>query len=151
MEMLILYLYLCLLISFVTSFHTHKCPSIYHCPVNELLEKENITQDLNLDPCTIFPTQCLQILSLNICSATNSGEATMGSIIDLSHVQQEPKVNITFPNNTKSLVLLAMVDPDAPSRKNPTSRYVIGLTYHIGIYINIMMYNLKISIKNIFS
>ena len=127
MKNAILYRYLCLLISFVTSFHTHKCPSIYHCPVNEFLEKQDIIKDLNLEPCTNLPTQCLQILSLNF-SSNNLVIEKMGQIIDLSQVQKEPKVEIPdFDNNTKSLVLLAMVDPDAPSRKNPSSRYVVIL------------------------
>ena len=130
MEKAILYLYLSLLMSFVTSFHKHKCPSIYHCPVNEFLEKEGIIKDLNLDPCKSLPTKCLEILRLNF-SSNNLVIGTMGKIIDLSQVQQEPEVKIPDFDNTKSLVLLAMVDPDAPSRKNPSSRYVLSTYFKL--------------------
>ncbi|AZL89831.1 phosphatidyl ethanolamine-binding protein-like protein [Megavirus baoshan] len=46
-----------------------------------------------------------------------------GMIIPLKYTQQLPKINFTKNNNDKYTII--MVDPDAPSRKNPIYKYFL--------------------------
>lgn len=46
-----------------------------------------------------------------------------GIVIPLKYTQELPKINFTKNNNEKYTII--MVDPDAPSRKNPIYKYFL--------------------------
>ena len=89
------------------------------CELNKLLNQNEILKDLELT----LPKQCLKTLQVQFPSGL---EFLPGSKLDLSRIRHQPMIlNLHDLVGEDETLTIVMVDPDAPSRKNPKYRFVI--------------------------
>ena len=95
-----------------------------------LEETDNILKDLGFDSNLKFDK--LSVTFEVDFEDTNFLDVEFGTTLKLEDVQSQPEIKIPKVESS-AYVTLAMVDPDAPSRKNPISKVCLYLIIKAGV------------------